>query len=254
MLHAHLDYFQQLPFGGRPNTKPGDHGTPNAHHRWFILFYHTWGPAWTKIHWNSIWLRVQYDMPSHYTRGSVTTLHDVGGVLGRPLDTFFWALTMSWSRLFARVWSGPRCGRVLKEYWEFDTTSQYTQAIRPSSLSERRTGRSHASDTCKCPAMDRIPTTRVSGSVASHNPKATIRIPSHIVNPLSTSLIIFSINQCSYWTSYGFATCHMMNDTQAEYIQNIRETEGNRSIMPNKLLASQCIDTQPCNIMLRLWH
>jgi hypothetical protein len=28
--------------------------------------------------------------------------------LGRPLDTFFWALTISWSRLLARVWSGPK--------------------------------------------------------------------------------------------------------------------------------------------------
>ena len=26
-----------------------------------------------------------------------------GSVLGRPLDTFFWALTLSWSRLLARV-------------------------------------------------------------------------------------------------------------------------------------------------------
>ena len=38
-------------------------------------------------------------MTSHYTWRSVTTLHDVGGVLGRPSDTFFWALTISWSRL-----------------------------------------------------------------------------------------------------------------------------------------------------------
>ena len=30
-------------------------------------------------------------MTSHYTRGSVTTLHDFGGVLGRPLDAFYWA-------------------------------------------------------------------------------------------------------------------------------------------------------------------
>ena len=36
--------FQKSPFGGRPNTKPEDHGTPNAHHRWSILFYHVWGP------------------------------------------------------------------------------------------------------------------------------------------------------------------------------------------------------------------
>jgi hypothetical protein len=28
-------------------------------------------------------------------------------VFASPLDTFFWALTISWSRLLARVWSGP---------------------------------------------------------------------------------------------------------------------------------------------------
>ena len=48
-------------------------------------------------------LKVRSRMTSHYTRGSVTTPHDLGGVLGRPLDTFFWALTTSWSRLLARV-------------------------------------------------------------------------------------------------------------------------------------------------------
>jgi hypothetical protein len=44
-------------FGGRSNTQPGDHGTTNTQHCWFILFYHMWGPAWIEIHWNSIWLR-----------------------------------------------------------------------------------------------------------------------------------------------------------------------------------------------------
>ena len=74
----------------------------------FILFwYHGWGPAWIEIHWNSIWLRALSHMASHYTWGSVTTLHDFGGVLGWPLDTFFWALTISWSQLLAHVWSGP---------------------------------------------------------------------------------------------------------------------------------------------------
>jgi hypothetical protein len=44
-------------------------------------------------------------MTSHYTQGSVTTLlHDFGGLLGR--GPFFWALTTSWSRLLAHVWSG----------------------------------------------------------------------------------------------------------------------------------------------------
>ena len=33
MSHGHVDYFQKPPFGGRPNTKPGDHGTPNVHNR-----------------------------------------------------------------------------------------------------------------------------------------------------------------------------------------------------------------------------
>ena len=42
-------------------------------------------------------------MTSHYTRGSVTTVHGFGGVLGRTLDTFCRALTISWSRLLARV-------------------------------------------------------------------------------------------------------------------------------------------------------
>ena len=77
---------------GRPNTKPGDYGTPNAHNHWFILFYHGMRTrAWIKIHWNSIWLRTWSHMTSHDTWGSVTTLHDFGGVLGRPLDTLFWA-------------------------------------------------------------------------------------------------------------------------------------------------------------------
>ena len=106
MNHDHLDYFQKPPLKGRPNTKPGDHGTPNAPYHWFILFYHVWGPAWIDIHWNSIWLRARSYMASHYTWGSVTRLHDFGGALGWPLDTFFWALTISWSWLLAHVWSG----------------------------------------------------------------------------------------------------------------------------------------------------
>ena len=33
MFHAHLDYFRKTPLGGRPNAKPGDHGTLNTHNR-----------------------------------------------------------------------------------------------------------------------------------------------------------------------------------------------------------------------------
>ena len=63
------------PLGGRPNTKPGDHGTPNTHNRWFVLLYRAWGPAWIEINWNSIWLRARSHMTSHSTWGYVTTLH-----------------------------------------------------------------------------------------------------------------------------------------------------------------------------------
>ena len=71
------------------------------------LFYfnNVCGPTWIEIRWNSIWLRARSHMTSHYTWGSVTTLHDFGGVLRRPLDTFFWALTISLSRLLACVGS-----------------------------------------------------------------------------------------------------------------------------------------------------
>ena len=101
-----LGLFLKPPLGGRLNTKPGDHCTPNTHNRWFILVYHAWELAWIEIRWNSIWLRARSHMASHCTWGSMTTLHDFGGVLWRPLDTFFWALTISWSQLLARVWSG----------------------------------------------------------------------------------------------------------------------------------------------------
>ena len=84
-----LAIFPKPPLEGRPNTKPVDHGTPNTHNHWFIVFHHDRGPTWIKIPWNSIWLSARSHMASHYTWRSVTTLHDFGGVLGRPLDTSF---------------------------------------------------------------------------------------------------------------------------------------------------------------------
>ena len=39
MFHAHLDCFQKPSLASRPSVEPGDDGTPNAHNRWFILFY-----------------------------------------------------------------------------------------------------------------------------------------------------------------------------------------------------------------------
>ena len=59
-------------------------------------------PHKMKPHRNSIWLRARSHMISHYTWGSLSTLHDFESVFGwRALDTFLWALTISWSRL---VW------------------------------------------------------------------------------------------------------------------------------------------------------
>ena len=80
MFCGHLNYFQNPPLGGRPNTKLRDHGTPNVYNRWFSLFYHVWGHVWTYVHWNSIWLRARPHMTSHYTWVSMTMLHGFGGV------------------------------------------------------------------------------------------------------------------------------------------------------------------------------
>jgi hypothetical protein len=108
MFHGHLDHLKKRPLGGRPNTKLGDHSTLNIHNHWFY-FIMVWGPTtWIEIHCNSIQLRDRSHMTSHYFWRFVTTLHDFKGVLGQPLDTFFWALTMSWSQLLACVWSGPK--------------------------------------------------------------------------------------------------------------------------------------------------
>jgi hypothetical protein len=72
-----------------------------------IIFYHVREPAWIGIHWKGIRLRARSHMISHFNWGSVTTLHGFGGDSGQPLDTFFWALTISWSHVLAHVWSGP---------------------------------------------------------------------------------------------------------------------------------------------------
>ena len=88
-----MSYSQKPPLGGRPNTKPlGDHGTSSAHkpiglfyfimcedphEEEFIEIAFSWGPGHIWLHTTCTW-------------GSVTTPHDFGGVLGRPLDAFFW--------------------------------------------------------------------------------------------------------------------------------------------------------------------
>ena len=72
MFHGHLGYFQKSPLEGRFNTKWGDHGTPNAHNCWFILFYNVWRPAWIEIHRNSICMSTRSHVTSHYAWGPWT--------------------------------------------------------------------------------------------------------------------------------------------------------------------------------------
>ena len=98
MFYDYLDYFPKPPLGGRPNKNSVDLGTPNVHNHLFILFYHAWGPAWIEIPRTNFRSRARSHMTPHSTWGSVTTLHDFEGLLDRPWDTFFWALTISWSR------------------------------------------------------------------------------------------------------------------------------------------------------------
>ena len=50
--------------------------------------YHVQGHAWIEIHWNSIWLRARSHVTSQYTWGSVTTLHDFGGVFRTTFGHF----------------------------------------------------------------------------------------------------------------------------------------------------------------------
>ena len=100
---------QQPSLGGRSNTKPGDEGTPNGPKP---LIYSILSCVRTRVHWNSMWLRIRSHMTSHCTRGSMTTLHDVGGVLGRHLTIFFRAHTILWSQLL------PCVGESGPWYWE----------------------------------------------------------------------------------------------------------------------------------------
>ena len=86
--------FQKPPLGGRPNTKPGDHGNPKYHNHCIIIIFIMYEDlAWIDLYWNSIWLWGQSHMILHYNWGSVTTLHDFGSVLGQSLDTHSFMVT-----------------------------------------------------------------------------------------------------------------------------------------------------------------
>ena len=72
------------------------------------------GPTWIEHHSNSIRLRARSHVTSHYTWGSVTTLHDVGGVLGTAFGHF---LLASHNVMVTALWlvceSGPEGGGCL---------------------------------------------------------------------------------------------------------------------------------------------
>jgi hypothetical protein len=80
VFHGHLDCFQKSTFGGRPNTKPRDHGTPNTHNHWFI-------------HRNSVWLRARSHTASHYTWGSRDRTTWIRRCVGTAIGHFSFGLT-----------------------------------------------------------------------------------------------------------------------------------------------------------------
>ena len=109
-------------------TKPRDHGTLKAYNGRFTLSYHTWD-----IHWNLIRLRARSHMTSQYTQGSVTTLHDFGGVFWRPLDTFFGLSQFhghgSWLVCEVALSYDSRRRRRRRSCWEATTRSSSTIAV-----------------------------------------------------------------------------------------------------------------------------
>ena len=112
IFHGHLDYSQKSHLEDRPNTKTGHHGTPNTHNCWFSLFY-VWRSTWIEFigrafGWGPghIWLRTTLEGP--WPQNMILKV-----VLGWPLDAFFWALTISWSRLLAVCEVGLRPGQLV---------------------------------------------------------------------------------------------------------------------------------------------
>ena len=63
MFHGHLDYFQKPPLQGGSNTNPDNHGTPNAHHHWFIPCDQVWGCCMNRktFNWHLVEGPVTYD-------------------------------------------------------------------------------------------------------------------------------------------------------------------------------------------------
>ena len=75
----------------------------------FILFSQVWGHTWREFYWLAFgWWPITYAFALHLRVRNHTTWWFRRCVLGRPSDTFFRALTISWSWLLTHVWSDPR--------------------------------------------------------------------------------------------------------------------------------------------------
>ena len=89
MFHGHLDYFKNR------FLEVGLTQIPKTMALWTLttIILSCVRTSMNRISWNNIWLRARSHTSSRYTWESVITLHDFGSVLGRPLDTFFQALS-----------------------------------------------------------------------------------------------------------------------------------------------------------------
>jgi hypothetical protein len=109
MFHGYLDCFQIPNLGGRPNTTLGSHSTLNAHNYWIILFL-----SWVRTRMNRKFIDIAFGLGSghiwlHTTLEGPWPHYTILEVCWDGLWTlFFWALTISWWRPLARVWSGPQ--------------------------------------------------------------------------------------------------------------------------------------------------
>jgi len=103
----------------------------STYNYWFILFYHVGGPCMNRnsLQEHLVEGPVTCDFTLHYTP-PVITLNSFGGVVRWPWDTFFWVLTISWSQLLARVWSGPKGPWPLhfkhSHWWKRRSQSKFT--------------------------------------------------------------------------------------------------------------------------------
>jgi hypothetical protein len=93
MFHGQLDYLKKLSLGCRPKLKIGRswHSEISQSFIYYILLAVTKPHEWKIIEIAFGW-GPSHIMTSHYTWGSVTTLHDFGSVLGQP-----WALFLGFS-------------------------------------------------------------------------------------------------------------------------------------------------------------